>query len=114
MDEKVLKHIEDSLNEVRALFMKAAVQIEAIKPGEKIPATELAKMLAKEQGMTGPQLYPTLKIVLDDFPGVVIRRGAHGGIYRPLPDEGKAVVVTDESVTDVSEATDSPATDKTE
>jgi hypothetical protein len=86
MDDKVLQHIEDALQEVRVLFMKAAVRIEAIKPGEKIPATQLADDLAKERGMTGPQLYPSLKILVNDkYPGVIIRRGAHGGIYRPLP-----------------------------
>jgi hypothetical protein len=95
MDTKVMAHIEDALNEVRALFMKAATRIEAIQPGHKIPATVLAEELAKEQGMTGPQLYPTLKIVLDDYPGVIIRRGAHGGIYRPLPGE-----VVDKRATD--------------
>lgn len=84
MDDKVLQHIEEALNEVRALFMKAATRIEAIKPGNKIPATTLAEELAKEQGMTGPQIYPIIKLVLDDYPGVLIRRGAHGGIFRPV------------------------------
>jgi hypothetical protein len=89
MDQKVLDHIEAKLNEVRALFMKTATNIEAIKPGEKLPATKMAEDLAKEQSpdMTGPQLYPTLKILLEGYPGVDIRRGAHGGIYRLLPGE---------------------------
>lgn len=89
MNNDVTLHIEEALNEVRALFLKAATRIEAIKPGEKIPATQLAEELAKEQSpdMTGPQLYPTLKILLDKYPGVDIRRGAHGGIYRLLPGE---------------------------
>lgn len=78
-------HIEEAVNEVRALFLKVATKIENIKPGEKIPATKLADELAKEFGMTGPQLYPTLKILIDEYPGVEVRRGAHGGIYRPLP-----------------------------
>lgn len=89
MDQKVQEHVEAALNEVRSLFTKAADRIEAIKPGEKIPATQLAEDLAKERGMTGPQLYPTLKVLLDNYPGVVIRRGAHGGIYRPLPEPVK-------------------------
>lgn len=89
MNQEVLDHIEESLNEVRALFVKAAERIEAIKPGEKIPATKLAEDLAKEQSpdMTGPQLYTTLKILFEGYPGVDIRRGAHGGIYRLLPGE---------------------------
>lgn len=87
MNEEVQKHLEAALNEVRAMFLKAAERIEEIKPGEKIPATQLADDLAKEQNETGPQLYPTLKKLLNGYPGVVIRRGAHGGIYRPLPNE---------------------------
>jgi hypothetical protein len=91
MNQEVLDHIESSLNEVRALFVKAAERIEAIKPGEKIPATKLAEDLAKEQSpdQTGPQLYTTLKILFEGYPGVDIRRGAHGGIYRLLPGEVK-------------------------
>jgi hypothetical protein len=85
MNQEVQDHIEKALSEIRALYTKAATRIEAIPVGGKIPATQLAEDLAKEQGMTGPQLYPTLKVLLDDYPGVVIRRGAHGGIYRPLP-----------------------------
>src|SRR5512135_1409367 len=89
MEQVVLDHVEEAISQVRALFLKAATRIEAIKPGEKIPATQLAEDLAKEQSpdMTGPQLYPTLKILLDKYPGVDIRRGAHGGIYRLLPGE---------------------------
>lgn len=93
MNKEVMEHIEAALNEVRSLYMKAATRIEAIKPGEKIPATELAAELAKEQGQTGPQLYPTLKILTDNYPGVVIRRGAHGGIYRPLPTPAVDITV---------------------
>jgi hypothetical protein len=89
MNNEVTLHIEAALNEVRALFLKAAERIEAVKPGEKIPATKLAEDLAKEQDpdLTGPQLYTTLKILFKDYPGVDIRRGAHGGIYRLLPGE---------------------------
>ena len=89
MNQEVQQHIEKALGEVRVLFDKVVARIEAIKPGEKIPATRLAEELAKEQSpdMTGPQLYPTLKILLDGYPGVDVRRGAHGGIYRLLPGE---------------------------
>jgi hypothetical protein len=88
MDQKVQQHIEEKLNEVRALFVKAATRIEALAPGEKIPATTLAEDLAHAiiqpdgKPMTGPQLYPTLKILFKDYPGVEIARGAHGGIKR--------------------------------
>ena len=39
MNQEVQQHLEESLNEVRAIFVKAATRIEALKPGEKIPAT---------------------------------------------------------------------------
>jgi hypothetical protein len=105
MNKEVMEHIEAALNEVRALYMKAATRIEAIKPGEKIPATQLAEDLAKEQGMTGPQLYPTLKILTDNYPGVVIRRGAHGGIFRPLPTPAVDTTATNADTGSVQDKT---------
>lgn len=75
-------HIETSLNNIRTIFEKASARIEALKPGEKIPATELAAQLGKELNMTGPQLYPTLLFLIKDYPGVDVKRGAHGGIIK--------------------------------
>ena len=84
-------HNEDqvvrTLAKIRPLLEKASAQIEAIEPGKKIPATELADEIAKEIGMTGPQLYPTMKFLFEGYPGVDIRKGAHGGIYKLLPGE---------------------------
>jgi hypothetical protein len=88
MDQKVQQHIEEALNEVRALFVKAATRIETLAPGEKVPATTLAEDLARAiiqpdgKPMTGPQIYPTLKFLFKGYPGVEIARGAHGGIKR--------------------------------
>ena len=76
------KHIEDSMTKIRTIFEKASQKIEDLKTGEKIPATKLADDLAKEIGMTGPQLYPTLKFLFDGYPGVDIKKGAHGGIIK--------------------------------
>lgn len=76
------KHIEESLSKIRTIFEKASTRIEALNKGEKVPATKLADDLAKELGMTGPQLYPTLKILFDGYPGVEIKKGAHGGIIK--------------------------------
>lgn len=76
------KHVEDSLQKIRVIFEKASTRIEALKQGEKIPATKLAEELANEIGMTGPSLYPTIKFLLDGYPGVKILRGAHGGICK--------------------------------
>lgn len=86
------KHLEDSIASIRAIFEKVAARVAAIKPGEKKPATELAHEIAKEYGMTGPQLYPTLKFFLNDkYPGVEIRKGAHGGVYKLDPNKPKVV-----------------------
>lgn len=95
----VTAHLDRKSNSVHAIYEKAAVRIEAIKPGEKIPATKLAEDLAEELDMTGPQLYPTLKILLDDYPGVWIKRGAQGGIYRPTAEE-----VAEKAAKDAAEA----------
>ena len=75
-------HINKSLATIRTIFEKASARIEALKPGEKVAATGLAKELGKEVDMTGPQLYPTLKFLFDSYPGVKITRGAHGGIEK--------------------------------
>lgn len=86
-NNEVTTHLDKVTATARAIFEKASARIEAIKPGEKIPATKLAEDLAEEMDMTGPQLYPTLKFVLDNYPGVWIKRGAQGGIYRPTAEE---------------------------
>lgn len=99
----VADHLDLATAKVRAIFEKASARIEAIKPGEKIPATKLAEDLAEELDLTGPQLYPTLKILFEDYPGVDVKRGAQGGIYRLLPGEvpgskkGKAEKASDDS-----------------
>jgi len=76
------KHIEVSLDKIRALFVKASEAIEALAPGGKIPATALAERIGEEFDIAGPQLYPTLKFLFNSYPGVKILRGAHGGIYK--------------------------------
>lgn len=81
------QHVDDTLARIRPILEKASARIEAIPPGQKIPATTLADELAKELGMTGPQLYPTLKFLFTGYPGVDVRAGAHGGIYKLLPGE---------------------------
>lgn len=82
------EHIVKSLSKIQAIFEKASDKIESLKSGEKIPATALANELAAEfqlasgEPMKGPQLYPTLKFLLDNYPGVDVKRGAHGGIIK--------------------------------
>lgn len=81
------QHVDATIARIRPILEKASARIEAIPPGQKIPATALADELAKELGMTGPQLYPTLKFLFTGYPGVDVRAGAHGGIYKLLPGE---------------------------
>ena len=100
-----VNHIDLSLSKIRTIFEKASTRIEALKPGEKVPATTLAADIAKEYGMTGPQLYPTLKFLFDGYPGVVIKKGAHGGIEKlsataPAPVTDQATVTDDSSAAD--------------
>jgi len=94
-------HIDVSLAKIRASFEKASARIEALPPGGKIPATTLADILAKEIGMTGPQLYPTLKFLIDGYPGVKVKKGAQGGIEKqPLATVAKD---GDNAVTEATE-----------
>ena len=83
----VAQHITTSLDRIREIFEKASERIEKLQPGEKVPATVLAEEIADQYGMTGPQLYPTLRFLFDGYPGIIVRRGAHGGIIRPLPED---------------------------
>ena len=81
------EQVDRTLDKLRHLLEKASDRIEAIEPGKKIPATELAQSLAEEIGKTGPQLYPVLLWLFQGYPGVDIRKGAHGGIYKLMPGE---------------------------
>ena len=104
------EHIDEVIAEIRASFVKASLRIEDIKPGEKIPATQLADSMAKEQGKKGHQVYPVLKLLFKGYPGVEVRKGRDGGISRPLPNDKKVVVNdrTDEV------AAEMPSTEDTE
>ncbi len=97
MDSK--QHIDNVLVQVRNIFEKAEARIEALKPGEKIPATSLAEELATELGMKGNQLYPTLLFLFKGYPGIEIRRGAHGGLCKlPLATSPAAVQPSEDEV----------------
>jgi len=87
MKQEVINHIELRITELRDFWMKAAERIENIKVGEKIPATTMAEELASERGSTSSRVYPWLKMLTEDYPGVVVRAGRFGGIYRPALDK---------------------------
>jgi len=75
-------HVDECLANVRVIFEKASERIESLQSGQKVPATVLAAELAESIGMTGPQLYPTLLFLIKNYPGVDVKRGAHGGIIK--------------------------------
>lgn len=82
VDSNLENHINSSLAKIKIIFLKASEQIENLESGKKIPATVLASQLGKEIAMTGPQLYPIIKFMLDGYPGVDVKRGAKGGIVK--------------------------------
>jgi len=75
-------HIESSLDKIRQVFIRASNIIESLSGEEKIAATKLAADLAPEFDTTGPALYPTIKYLLDGYPGFEVTKGAKGGIRR--------------------------------
>ena len=75
-------HVEKSLDTIRVIFEKASERIEALRQGEKIPATKLAADLAEQFDTTGPALYPVLIFLIRDYPGIKITRGAKGGLTK--------------------------------
>lgn len=85
------QHIDNVLaNKIRPLMEEAADILEALKPGEKIPATELARQVAERHGSTGPSLYPTLKFLFEGYPNIDVKRGAKGGLIKlPKNDDTK-------------------------
>lgn len=100
----ITNHLDQVTFSTRAIFEKAALRIEAIKPGETVPATKLADAIAKELDMTGAQLYSTLKFLFNNYPGVMIKHGRNGGVYRLLPGEN----MTDKKATSTEVDSDLP------
>lgn len=94
MNETIKAHVDRVLDDIRGIYVQAAERIEALRPGEKLPATSLAEDLARGLGLTGPQLYPIVKRLLDGYPGTTLKRGSHGGIYKNAPPIRLAVPVS--------------------
>lgn len=82
MKKNIENHIDESLLKIRKIFEAAAEKIEAIELDKRLPATELAKDLGEQFNLEGPQIYPTIKFLLENYPNIKIKRGAHGGIHR--------------------------------
>ncbi len=88
MNETIKAHVDQVLDDIRGIYLQAVERIEALRPGEKLPATSLAEDLARGLGLTGPQLYPIVKRLLDGYPGTTLKRGAHGGIHKDASPAG--------------------------
>jgi|688.fasta_scaffold1678876_1 hypothetical protein len=76
------EHIEKSLLEIKEIFKLAAKHIDELKPGERIPATELARLVGSEFLKTGSEVYPILLFLFKDYPNTKIQKGAYGGIVK--------------------------------
>ena len=81
-------HIEETLNKFRGWFHSASEKIDVLKPGEHIAATKLAEDIGTANGMTWAQFYPFLRVMLNGYPGVLVKTGSKGGIWKlPIPDK---------------------------
>lgn len=75
-------HVDTAVNDIRKIFEDVSSFIEEMKSGEKIPATQLAAKFAEKYNLKGPDLYPTLRFLLRNYPGIQVKRGATGGVYK--------------------------------
>jgi hypothetical protein len=69
--------VDLALDLIRPFFDEAQAHIEAMKVGDKVPATKLAASIAERHGMSGPQIYTLLKFFFDSCPELKVSRGAH-------------------------------------
>jgi len=85
------KHVNDSIKLVSEIFNKFSFRIEAMSPGSKISTTTLANEIAKDYGMTGPQIYPFLKLLTTGYPNIIVKRGAKGGLLKLAENESSSI-----------------------
>lgn len=85
------EHVTENVKRIEEIFQKAAVRINALRLGERLPVTALAADLGKEYDLTGAQLYPIISLLLSGYPGVTVLRGAKGGIAKIDPASAKNV-----------------------
>jgi len=83
------QHIENNLVLLRTIFEETAAKIEALQPGERIPATQLAQTIAAQHEINGIELYTVLKLFLfKDYPNIKINRGRNGGLEKlPMKED---------------------------
>jgi hypothetical protein len=77
------QHIDHQLSLLRTILEEASEKIEALKPGERLPATQLAHTIAAKYEINGIELYTVLKLFLfKGYPGVKFNKGRNGGIEK--------------------------------
>ena len=54
----------------------------------------MAEDIAKEYGMTGSAIYPTLLLLVRGYPGIENRAGRRGGLYKVAPSANEAEIVS--------------------
>ena len=98
MDITSEKHVDNTLDKIRVIFNRAKEKIDALKPGEKLKATGLSEEIAPDYNLTGAQLYHTLKLLFEDYPGIYIVPGAHGGLFKEDPSNPREIKVKKDKV----------------
>jgi hypothetical protein len=77
------QHIDHQLFLLRTIFEEASAKIEALKPGERLPATQLAHTIAAKYEINGIELYTVLKLFLfKNYPNLKVNRGRTGGLEK--------------------------------
>jgi hypothetical protein len=82
MHKQVLSHVEETLNEIRSMFMEVASRIENLKGDDKITKTKLADDLAAERGLKRTDVYPLINMLVNNYPKIGLSAGCTGGIRR--------------------------------
>lgn len=73
-------HLEEMMADVRKAFEYATVKLDGLKSGDRLSNKDLAEECANLIGKEKQQFYYTLRILLQDYPGIEIKRGRSGGI----------------------------------
>lgn len=74
------EHLEEMMAEVEKAFQFAVDKLDKLKVGDRLSNKELAEQCANLIGKEKQQFYYTLRILLQDYPGIEIKRGRSGGI----------------------------------
>lgn len=83
MEKDINNHLNNVMSDVNNIFELVILKIKEMNIDEKIPSTILAKNLSEELKLTPNCVYNTmLFLTKENYPGVIIHKGAHGGILK--------------------------------